>query len=139
MNYANIRKTQKDFEKTLKRTRRRKPMDESTQNVVAKLILEIAKTIRHKGLMLNERYLHHYFSHLLQQKWDILNLSEDLRLRLHPEWPTYKKQTRLQYGQYAKVNGKYLSNPAGTAGFIDFAFGDYYKPETGIEFSLKYG
>jgi hypothetical protein len=116
-----------------------KLMEESTQNEVAKLILITAKTIGNKGFMLNERYLHHYFSHLLQQKWDMLNLSEDSKLKLHPEWPTYKKQTGLQYGQYAKTNGKYLPDAAGTAGFIDFAIGDYCKPQIGIEFSLKYG
>lgn len=90
--------------------------------------------------MLNERYLHHYFSHLLQARWNLLNLTEvDQKTKLHPEWPTYKKQTRLLYGRYKKENGKYQPDPTGTAGFVDFAVGNYEKPETGIEFSLKYG
>ena len=115
-------------------------MEELTQKEVVQLIINTAKTIRYKGLMLNERYLHHYFSHLLQQKGYILNLSEDSqRIQLHPEWPTYKKQTGLLFGQYLNTKGKYQPDPMGTAGFIDFTIGDYYKPEIGIEFSLKYG
>lgn len=90
--------------------------------------------------MLNERYLHHFFSHLLQDKYNLLNLTGDNRaITLHPEWPTYKKQTGLSYGRYRRENGKYRPNVDGTAGFIDFAIGNYKKPDIGIEFSLKYG
>jgi hypothetical protein len=64
---------------------------------------------------------------------------QDERIALHPEWPTYKKQTGLRYGQYRKENGKYIPTQKGTAGFIDFAVGDYREPEIGVEFSLKYG
>ena len=105
-----------------------------------KVILEIAQSTKYRGLMLNERYLHHLFSHLLQQKYNLLNLTEDNgAIILHPEWPTYKKQTGLVYGRYRRENGKYKPNVNGTAGFIDFAIGDYDKPDFGIEFSLKYG
>lgn len=115
-------------------------MRELTPTEVAQLVFQTAKSIKHKGLMLNERYLHHYFSHLLQQRWNMLNLTENYpNIELHPEWPTYKKQTELLFGKYSKKNGKYQPDPAGTAGFIDFAIGDYNKPEIGIEFSLKYG
>ncbi|KUK15866.1 MAG: hypothetical protein XD53_0700 [Petrotoga mobilis] len=34
---------------------------------VLKVILDVAQSIKYRGLMLNERYLHHYFSHLLQK------------------------------------------------------------------------
>ena len=107
---------------------------------VLKVILEIAQLTKYRGLMLNERYLHHFFSHLLQEKCNLLNLTGDnAAIILHPEWPTYKKQTGLFYGRYRKENGKYRPNANGTAGFIDFAIGDYNKPDIGIEFSLKYG
>ena len=107
---------------------------------VLKVILEIAQLTKYRGLMLNERYLHHFFSHLLQKKYNLLNLTRhNAAIILHPEWPTYKKQTGLFYGRYRKVNGKYKPNANGTAGFIDFAIGDYNKPDIGIEFSLKYG
>ena len=107
---------------------------------VLKIILKIAQSIKHRGLMLNERYLHHLFSHLLQEKHNWLNLTGDsLAIVLHPEWPTYKKQMGLVYSRYRRDNGKYHPDPNGTAGFIDFAVGDYYRPDIGIEFSLKYG
>ena len=105
-----------------------------------KVILEIAQSTKYGGLMLNERYLHHFFSHLLQEKYNLLNLTRDnAAVVLHPEWPTYKKQTGLAYGQYRKEKGKYKPNANGRAGFIDFAIGDYNKPDVAIEFSLKYG
>ncbi|MCD6506565.1 hypothetical protein J7M22_08050, partial [Candidatus Poribacteria bacterium] len=114
-------------------------MNDSRRDVL-KVILEIAQSIKYGGLMLNERYLHHFFSHILQKKYNMLNLSGDNgNITLHPEWPTYKEQTKLDYGRYKKVNGKYYPDKNGTAGFIDFAIGDYNKPDIGIEFSLKYG
>lgn len=58
---------------------------------------------------------------------------------MHPEWPTYKEQTSLNFGRYRKVNGIYQTDENGKAGFIDFAIGDYNKPDIGIEFTLKYG
>ena len=76
---------------------------------VVNVCLEIAKSIKHRGLMLNERYLHHYFSHVLQEKWNLMNLLEaKARIDLHPKWPTYKKQTNLLYGQYVNQEGSYV-------------------------------
>lgn len=107
---------------------------------VLKIILEIAQSIRYNGLMLNERYLHHLFSHLLQEDYRLLNITgDDKTIVLHPEWPTYKKQMSLAFARYRKVDGIYKPDVNGTAGFIDFAIGDYNKPDIGIEFTLKYG
>lgn len=107
---------------------------------VLEVVLRIAQSIKYRGLMLNERYLHHFFSHLMQDKHGLLNLARDnYTIILHPEWPTYKKQTGLLYGRYKKENSKYTPNTRGTAGFIDFTIGNYDKPDIGIEFSLKYG
>ena len=109
-------------------------------NEVLEIILEIARSIKYRGLMLNERYLHHFFSHLLQQKYSSLDLTRDNKeITLHPEWPTYKKQTKLDFGRYRNEEGIYKPNINGTAGFIDFAIGDYNKPLIGIELTLKYG
>jgi hypothetical protein len=107
---------------------------------IVRIVCAIAESTRHSGLMLNERYLHHCFSHMLQNRWNMLDLigEQNERMALRPEWPTYKKQTGLRYGQYRKKNGKYVSTPKGTAGFIDFAVGDYAEPEIGVEL-LKYG
>ena len=41
-------------------------MNDLNARDVLKVIVNIAQSIRHRGLMLNERYLHHYFSHQLQ-------------------------------------------------------------------------
>lgn len=107
---------------------------------ILRVILKIAKSLKHQGLMLNERYLHHFFSYLMQTECEMLNLAGDRKeIILHPEWPTYKKQTGLNYGRYKRRERKYMPDPDGTAGFIDFAIGNYQKPRIGIEFSLKYG
>ena len=120
-------------------------MSNHGRNEIARIVLMIAEDAQNAGFMLNERYLHHWFSYVLRIQPELLgswmlDLSEkNATIALHPEWPTYKKQTGLCYGQYRKENGKYLPNPKGTAGFIDFAIGDYKKPEIGVEFSLKFG
>lgn len=106
---------------------------------ILKVILKIAQSIKYNNF-LNERYLHHLFSHQLQKEHDLLKLAGDnATIFFHPEWPTYKKKTALDYGRYKKENRLYKSNATGKAGFIDFAIGDYNKPDIGIEFSLKYG
>jgi hypothetical protein len=107
---------------------------------ILSIILKIAENIKYKDSMFNERYLHHMFTSLLQKKQDLLNLTS-LTLKdtiLHPEWPTYKKQSKIECGKYKKENNKYIPHKSGTAGFIDFALGDYIDPKIGIEFTLKY-
>lgn len=107
---------------------------------ILKLILEIAESIKYRGLMFNERYLHHFFTNQFQAMGSFQNLNdENATIILHPEWPTYKKQTNLKFGRYKKEGKIYKPNASGTAGFIDFAIGNYNKPYIGIEFSLKYG
>jgi len=103
---------------------------------------EIAKEMGYDGRMLNERYLHHFFSHSLLGSHSPIQLSlleEGGGINLHPEWPTFKKQVELRYGRYRNENGKYFPRDEGTAGFIDFAIGEYKKPSIGIEMVLKFG
>ncbi len=103
-------------------------------------VFNIAKSVKNHGLILNERYLHHYFSHLIQDQSISLDLTGNrTEIIVHPEWPTYKKQTGLLFGRYKIKNRKYLPDISGTAGFLDFAIGDYYRPDIGIEFTLKFG
>lgn len=113
----------------------------SRANEIIRIVVDIAESTTNRGLILNERYLHHCFSYLLQIRWNMLDLlgEPDEKITLHPEWPTYKKQTGLCYGQYREENRKYLPSQKGTAGFIDFAIGEYVRPEIGVEFSLKHG
>jgi hypothetical protein len=94
------------------------------------------------GPRLNERYLHHFFSHCIQaagpNPLDLLG-AIDL-LRLHPEWPTYKEAAGIDFGKYRKVDGRYLPVDTGKkGGFVDFALGHYPTPEVGVEFKLLGG
>ena len=88
----------------------------------------------------NERYLHHYFSHKLQtQKYSVMYNDESSRV-IHPEWPTRKKERNNGNGgtyKCAKNKKKYNVDENGHSGFIDFAIGDYDKPEIGIEFTVS--
>jgi len=96
-------------------------------------------------LMLNEDYLRHYLSAILNWDFRLLNLTGAIQpVQLHPEWPTYKEQTHLDYGRYGQLtNGEgeteYWPKEHGSAGFIDFTIGDYVSPEIGIELTMEYG
>jgi hypothetical protein len=89
--------------------------------------------------MFNERYLHHYISYRLQESIALIDITSQKDIIIHPEWPTFKKSTNLQFGKYRKANNKYVPDSNGTAGFIDLAIGNYNNPLIGIEFSLKSG
>ena len=94
------------------------------------------------GPLLNERYLHHFFSHKIQaidpKLMDLLDAATPMRL--HPEWPTYKEATGIDCGKYREVDGRYLSVDSGKkGGFIDFALGPYLAPEVAVEFKLLFG
>lgn len=108
--------------------------------------LEVVNTLLqgmpYHGLLLNERYLHHYFSHRIQAGQPKLMelLDQDNPMQFHPEWPTYKEATGINFGKYQKVNCRYLPVESGNkGGFIDFAFGPYLRPEIAVEFKLVFG
>lgn len=113
---------------------------------VLSILREIASTL-HPDRGLNERYLHHAFSHRLQTLAPCLDLSQPRgTLLLHPEWPTFKDATSIAYAKYRDTtfpDGKDCYMPitegSGSAGFIDFAIGPYDAPTIGVEFSLKTG
>jgi len=86
----------------------------------------------------NERYLHHYYSKEIQKTYDI-NFGNLRESKLHPEWPTNKKVTKNDYSKYKKIGNNYIVAVDGSSGFIDFAIGEYKKPEFAIEFTSKYG
>lgn len=115
---------------------------------VIETFVRLITSVRHWGEfwgeMMNERYFHHLFSSWLYAR----GISSDFTTQnsllqpFHPEWPTYKKSTGLCYAKYRRINKKkYLPfpccSPHGGPGFIDFAIGDYRKPEIGIEFCIK--
>jgi len=101
-------------------------------------LFDMSRRICYHGPMMNERYLHHHLSFKLQQIIGGLDLFKDAStIKIHPEWPTCKKSTNLSYGKYRKIGGEYLPVADGSAGFIDFALGNYNKPEIGIELTFK--
>ena len=87
----------------------------------------------------NERYLHHYYSQKIQEHFaiDFKNL---MNSKFHPEWPTSKSSCAHFYSKYRKNSNKYIiDTEEGSSAFIDFAIGDYKKPDFAIEFTSKYG
>mgnify|MGYP001078020682 FL=1 len=121
---------------------------------IERIIKSIERSFSFKSVLFNERYLHHYFSH----KWlslyehenrrEISLIKENENLIFHPEWPTYKKATGIDYGRYkfrkednpgGSEPGKYMLCAEGSPGLIDFAIGEYHAPKIGIEMTLKYG
>jgi hypothetical protein len=104
-------------------------------------IRETATLLTFTSEMLNERYVHHYFSHRMQEslrKAKPLDFRNDTQL--HPEWPTFKQSTGIDCAAYRNVNGKYWPQDLPKSrGWIDFALGDYKRPRIAVEFTLKYG
>jgi hypothetical protein len=104
---------------------------------VLEIIYDIAESINNND-MLNERYLHHLFSHQIQEKTNLIVYSKDESIiNLHPEWATWKKKTNIYYSRYLGTNKVYYPDSNGGPGFIDFAIGSYKKPDIGIEFTLN--
>jgi len=102
------------------------------------IFINFSENLLYHGPMMNERYLHHSFSHILQESYNKLDLFRDTaEIKIHPEWPTSKKSTKINYAKYKKINKKYYPDDTGTAGFIDFTIGDYSKPEVAIELTFK--
>lgn len=109
-------------------------------------VLDVANSLLlgmpYHGLLLNERYLHHFFSHRIQsalpKRMDLLDPATPLLF--HPEWPTYKEATGIDRGKYREAEGRYLPVDTGKkGGFIDFALGPYLAPEVAVEFKLLFG
>ncbi len=101
-------------------------------NAVNSLLLDMPL----HGMLLNERYLHHFFSHRIQSiepcPMPLLDPATS-SLRFHPEWPTYKEATGIDCGKYQKREGRYLPVETGKkGGFVDFALGPYPTPEVGV-------
>src|SRR5262245_5108789 len=122
------------------------PGQDTITTADVKAILEqLAETLL-PDAALNERYVHHAFSHHLQTRFVCLDLGAPHHTNLlHPEWPTYKEATKIAYAKYRNTTfpdekKRYMPvrlDVDGDAGFIDFAIGRYAAPAIGIEFSLK--
>ena len=82
---------------------------------------------------LNERYLHHWFTHSITAPGRSVSFAQG---QVHPEWPTRKlSQDRPDGGTYNGRECTYnAQNPARGAGHIDFALGTLDSPEVLLEF-----
>lgn len=106
---------------------------------IEKVINELIEEIRsiNPDNHLNERYLHHLFSHIIQR--DGIQVSLQDKIGLHPEWATYVTGVQgRENGLYKKVRYKYEAVvEKGSSGYIDFAIGDANHPEYAIEFKMS--
>ncbi|MCC9607338.1 hypothetical protein LOC68_13285 [Blastopirellula sp. JC732] len=109
-------------------------MKQTWDSVIA-IIDEMLSNLPRQTTHLNERHLHHYFSHAMQS--ERLILAPTMDATFHPEWPTYKESAGIRYGKYIKVKEHYMPTTNGKqGGFLDFAIGGYEAPEIAIEFKL---
>lgn len=117
-------------------------IEESIIDNILDELISVSKSIDSQ-MHLNERYLHHYFSYLVQKKG--FHISLDSSSILHPEWATYVKKRREEGGLYKalKKGGDYRvmkqcgrGEGKGSSGFLDFALGNPDTPYYAIEFKM---
>ena len=82
---------------------------------------------------LNERYIHHLFSHRIQNEYPMSFSSDN---KLHPEWATCIKDKRSGGRYKHSTDGYWPVDQEGSPGFIDFAIGDSEAPDYAIEFKM---
>lgn len=111
-----------------------KRKDDNISGVIEQLISEL-KDIDF-GAHYNERYLHHRFSWLLQNKYKEYRISFSKECQFHPEWATCINGERGG-GWYKEEEGQYYPRNDGGAGFIDFAVGNVKNPDSAIEFKMS--
>lgn len=113
---------------------------ENTNKFILNRLAHIADSINNDQ-RLNEKYLHQYFSGILQTELSAINLMEFKSNSVYPDWPTVDDTCGVQFSKYLfdQKKKKFFKNKVGKAGIIDFAIGQYSSPETAIEFSLNFG
>ena len=100
-------------------------------------ILSLLGELKHidSSAHLNERYLHHLFSRIIQQEYPVSLTGKSY---LHPEWATYiNRNNRRDGGRYRKKDGKYIITEDGSSGFIDFVIGHDETLDYAIEFKMS--
>jgi hypothetical protein len=85
--------------------------------------------------VLNEHYLHHWFTHSITSRDRSVSFEKG---EIHPEWPTRKlAHNRVEEITYDASQRTYFSRDAATrrgAGHIDFALGEMNSPDVLLEF-----
>ena len=119
----------------------------SVEGILREIALGARSDLDPYGIIFNERYLHHEFSHRYQRLYPASNPlmpgsfnkgPEADDACLHPEWPTRKPggtKGRTGGAVYRGVE----PDKKGSAGHIDFAVGPYRQPWLAIEFKLAIG
>ncbi|MEW5821684.1 MAG: hypothetical protein AB1782_15935 [Cyanobacteriota bacterium] len=113
---------------------------ENINKLVFENIINIASTINNSSI-LNEKYIHHYFTRLMQESFSKIDLVKINTNKLFPEWPTYNKFVGNEYARYHYDQKKknFFKQHKGYSGYIDFAIGSYNSPDIGVEFTLEEG
>ncbi len=124
------------------------PTYECVEALLCRIAVNARSRLEPHGIIFNERYLHHEFSHRYQTLYtasnqlmpadEVMEEPTDQECALHPEWPTKKEvkvKERIDGGEYKGVSPV----EAGSAGHIDFAVGPYRQPWLAIEFKLTLG
>ena len=122
-------------------------MNKSIDTIVDDLIKEIIEANINEEMHLHERYLHHRFSFLAQQAG--YNIFFDNKAaQFHPEWATaitggrdggFYKGTDEGYEPRDAKKDEMKDTKGGNPGFIDFAIGDFDKPDYAVEFKMAKG
>ena len=117
---------------------------QTVESVICEIVNNLSR-MDFKDVHLNERYLHHLFSEKIQAMGYPIVLNGGVGL--HPEWATYIRDVRCEKAcryHYAKSGNESEAGyqivetmkDKGSSGFIDFAVGDYNKPDCAIEFKM---
>ncbi len=117
----------------------------NVEKIIEQLISDLRTIKDPYSIHWNERYLHHKFSYLVQKESGFEINVTDAPSKFHPEWATSIKGKR-DGGFYARNDNGYEprdkrkdskdDSKGGNPGFIDFAIGDFDKPEYAVEFKM---
>ena len=117
----------------------------NVEKIIKQLIRDLRTIKDPNSIHWNERYLHHKFSYLVQKESGFEINVTDAPSKFHPEWATSIKDKR-DGGFYARNDNGYEprdkrkdskdDSKGGNPGFIDFAIGDFDKPDYAVEFKM---
>ena len=119
-------------------------IDSDVEDLIEGIINDLIGEVQHmdSSLHLNERYLHHLFTHMIQSRGILVSLNKKdyCNTYLHPEWATEKAGALYKYIKEAQMGEKacqYIVDDNGHSGFIDFVVeaGDNLK--YAIEFKMS--
>mgnify|MGYP003435176567 CR=1 FL=1 len=118
----------------------------NVEKIIEQLISDLRTIKDPNSIHWNERYLHHKFSYLVQKESGFEINVTDAPSKLHPEWATSIKDKKRDGGFYARNDNGYeprdnrkdskYDSKGGNPGFIDFAIGDFDKPDYAVEFKM---